>query len=156
MAISPGCTSIEATSREKSHGSWLSVSTRNCTVTRRLVSATTGAAAALALKPDRAAIAGDGQDLSFVTLSVVDAKGDMVRPAKNPVRFTIEGPGDIVTTDNGDPTDMTAFPSHQRNAFNGLALVIVRGLAGQSGKVIVRAEADGLAPASAVITVEKP
>lgn len=118
--------------------------------------ATTGAAAALALKPDRAAIAGDGQDLSFVTLSVVDAKGDMVRPAKNPVRFTIEGPGEIVATDNGDPTDLTAFPSHQRDAFNGLALVIVRGLAGQSGKVIVRAQADGLAPASAAITVGKP
>lgn len=117
--------------------------------------ATTGAATALALKPDRAAISGDGQDLSFVTLSVVDAKGDMVRPAKKPVRFTIEGPGEIVATDNGDPTDMTAFPSHERNAFNGLALVIVRGLPGQSGKVTVRAEADGLSPATAVITLSR-
>ncbi|WP_244181679.1 beta-galactosidase GalB [Blastomonas natatoria] len=118
--------------------------------------ATTGAAAALALKPDRAAIAGDGKDLSFVTLSIVDAQDAMVRTAKNSVRFSIEGPGEIVATDNGDPTDMTAFPSHQRNAFNGLALVIVRGLPGQFGRVTVRAEADGLTPASAVITVQKP
>lgn len=117
---------------------------------------TTGAAAALTLKPDRAVIAGDGKDLSFVTLRVVDADGEMVRPAKNPVRFSIEGPGEIVATDNGDPTDMTAFPSHQRDAFNGLALVIIRGLPGQAGRVTVRAEADGLAPADAVVTVETP
>lgn len=115
--------------------------------------ATTGAAAALSLKPDRTVIAGDGKDLSFVTLSVVDSKGNMVRQAKNPIRFTIEGPGEIVATDNGDPTDMTAFPSHQRNAFNGLALVIVRGLPGQSGEVTVRAEADGLGSSSTMISM---
>lgn len=112
---------------------------------------TAGPATALQLKPDRAAIAGDGKDLSFVTLSVVDAAGTMARTAKNPVRFTIEGPGEIVATDNGDPTDLTAFPSRERKAFNGLALVIVRGVPGKSGAVTVRAEAEGLAPAAATI-----
>lgn len=113
---------------------------------------TTGAASALALEPDRAVIAADGKDLSFVTLRVLDAAGAMVRPAKNPIRFSIEGPGEIVATDNGDPTDMTAFPSHQRDAFNGLALVIVRGLPGKTGKVTVRAEAEGLGSASTTIS----
>jgi hypothetical protein len=35
-------------------------------------------------------------------------------------------PGEIVATDNGDPTSFMSFASHEREAFNGLALVIVR------------------------------
>ena len=118
--------------------------------------ATAGPAAALTLTPDRATIAADGQDLSFVTLSVTDASGAPARSAKHPVRFSIEGPGEIVATDNGDPTDMTPFPSHQRAAFNGLALVIVRGMAGARGEVKIRAEADGLGSATAVVGLKQP
>ncbi len=117
---------------------------------------TAGPAAALRLTPDRATIAGDGKDLSFVTLSVVDANGAMARTAKHPIRFSIDGPGEIVATDNGDPTDMTAFPSRDRKAFNGLALVIVRGIPGRRGTVTVRAEADGLTAASTVIDMRAP
>jgi beta-galactosidase len=117
---------------------------------------TSGAAAALQLKADRAAIAGDGKDLSFVTLRVIDTAGAPARSAKNPIRFAIEGPGEIVATDNGDPTDMTPFPSLERRAFNGLALVIVRGVPGKTGTVTVRAEASGLASAAATITMGRP
>ncbi len=113
---------------------------------------TVGAAARLSLAADRAAIAGDGRDLSFVTLQVQDAQGRMVPAAKQQIDFTIEGPGEIVATDNGDPTDMTAFPSHRRAAFNGLALAIVRALPGRSGKILVRARAEGLEPAEVVLT----
>jgi beta-galactosidase len=42
------------------------------------------------------------------------------------IHFTLSGPGEIVATDKGDPTDMTAFPAKDRKAFNGLALAIVR------------------------------
>jgi predicted Zn finger-like uncharacterized protein len=52
--------------------------------------------------------------------------GHMVPRSMQPIHFEITGPGEIVATDNGDPTDMTAFPSLERKAFNGLALVIVR------------------------------
>jgi len=112
---------------------------------------TVGAAAKLALVPDRATIAADGSDLSFVTASVRDGAGQLVPPAKSKIAFTVEGPGEIVATDNGDPTDMTAFPSHRRNAFNGLALVIVRALPGKKGAIVVRATADGLAAAETTI-----
>ena len=62
---------------------------------------------AATLKPDRATIAGDGHDLSFVTLTVVDQDGLMVPRAKNPIHFSITGPGEIVATDNGDATDLS-------------------------------------------------
>lgn len=112
---------------------------------------TAGPSAALQATPDRVRIIGDGKDLSFVTVRVVDRNHDLSPRANDRIRFTIEGPGEIVVTDNGDPTDMQAFRSTTRKAFNGLALAIVRAKPGQSGRVTVTAMAEGLEPASATI-----
>ena len=60
------------------------------------------------------------------------------------MEFSIEGPGEIVATDNGNPMNMESFSSHQREAFNGLALVIVRSKAGEKGTLKVIAESSGL------------
>ena len=68
----------------------------------------------------------------------------MAPRADNEIHFDITGPGEIVATDNGDPTSFVPFPSHDRKAFNGLCLVIVRGEAGHPGKITVTATADGL------------
>ena len=112
---------------------------------------TAGAAARLAASPDRARIRADGKDLSFVTVRVTDKDGLLSPRAAHRVRFSIEGPGEIVATDNGDQTDMEPFQAHDRQAFNGQVLVIVRGKPGQPGTVTVRAEASGLEPATASI-----
>lgn len=111
---------------------------------------TTGAAVGLALKADRARLQG-ADDLAFVTLAVVDAKGQTVPRSKQRVTFEIEGPGEIVATDNGDATDLEAFPSRSRKAYNGLALAIVRPVAGKKGAIRVRAVSDGLKGAEVVI-----
>jgi beta-galactosidase len=105
---------------------------------------TVGDAAKLSLTADRSTIARDGRDLSFVTLKILDKDGNIVPAAKQKVDFSIEGPGEIVATDNGDPTDLTAFPSKSRDAFNGLALAIVKSDAKRAGKIILRARAEGL------------
>ncbi len=115
---------------------------------------TTGAAAQLKLKPDRAEIAGDGHDLSFVTLTVADAAGLMVPRSKNMISFEISGPGEIVATDNGDATDMNIFALPKRNAFNGLALAIVKAKRGQTGAITLTAKADGLTTATTTITTK--
>ncbi|WP_437754314.1 beta-galactosidase GalB [Sorangium sp. So ce1389] len=115
---------------------------------------TAGAASKLLMAPDRSTIAGDGRDLSFVTVTVADADDQMAPRAANLIHFEVSGPGEIVATDNGDPTDMTAFPSKDRKAFNGLALAIVRAKAGQKGQIVVSAKSDGLAEATAAVMVE--
>ncbi|MBW8782509.1 MAG: glycoside hydrolase family 2 protein [Verrucomicrobia bacterium] len=107
---------------------------------------TTGPAAKLRLQPDRSALNADGSDLAFVTVNVADADGLTVPRAKNLIRFEVTGPAEIIATDNGDATDLNTFSSHERKAFNGLALAIVRTLPGQVGVITVRATADGLAP----------
>lgn len=115
-------------------------------------SATHGAAAQVGLKCDRSVIAADGKDLSFVTVSILDKDGLMVPRSKNHLKFEISGPGEIVATDNGDATDHTSFQSRERNTFNGLALVIVRSKAGQSGRITLKAAADGLRSGEVVIS----
>jgi beta-galactosidase len=104
---------------------------------------TTGAAAGLSLKADRSRLSG-AEDLAFVTVAVVDAKGQTVPRAKDRVTFEIEGPGEIVATDNGDATDLEAFPSLSRRAFNGLCLAIVRPLPGKKGAIRLRATSPSL------------
>lgn len=116
---------------------------------------TTGASASLELTPDRSTITADGKDLSFITVKVIDEEGIAVPDAMDTIRFSIEGPGQIVATDNGDPTDMVAFPSHERKAFNGYALVIVKGEKGESGTITITANAEGLSPASVEIKTKK-
>jgi beta-galactosidase len=88
---------------------------------------------------------------------VTDQAGLTLPRATNQIHFEIEGPGEIVATDNGDPTSFEPFQSHDRKAFNGLCLVIVRGKPGQPGKLKLTANADGLKIGTASIntTVEK-
>lgn len=115
---------------------------------------TAGAPAKLELAPDRNMIRGDDNDLSFVTARLVDADGRPVPTANDRIRFRVEGPGTLVATDNGDPTDMTPYPSHQRAAFSGLALAIVRAQPGRVGTIVVHADADGLQAARARIVLD--
>ena len=115
---------------------------------------TAGEAKELDLQPDRATIAGDGHDISFVTLRVVDRAGITVPRSKNLIHFSVTGPGEIVATDNGDATDLTAFPTPDRKAFNGLALAIVKAQRGRPGVITVTATSDGLTAAKTTVVAK--
>lgn len=105
---------------------------------------TAGPASALRAEADRTQINADGRDLSFVTVQVLDEEGLPVLTASQLIEFSIEGPGEIIATDNGDPTDMLEFPSKKRNAFNGLALAVARSKKGLKGTIRLTAKAAGL------------
>lgn len=103
---------------------------------------------------DRSEIAADGRDLSFISVELRDANGVFVPTDKRQVRFTLKGPGAIVATDNGDPTDFNSFSSASRALFNvqragGRARAIVRGIASRTGAVEVTVAAEGM-PATTV------
>jgi beta-galactosidase len=116
---------------------------------------TTGPAQKLTMQPDRAKIQADGNDLSYVTVTVADKSGLMVPRSKNHIQFSVEGPGEIVATDNGDATSLVSFQSPERDAYNGLALVIVRAKPGQAGNIILKAKADGLESCETKIAARK-
>jgi beta-galactosidase len=112
---------------------------------------TAGSAAALQASADRSALAADGRDLAFITVRIADKDGNLVPRAHQRVRFTVEGPGQLIATDNGDPTSFESFQSPERAAFNGLVLGVVRTRAGAGGVITVHAEAEGLRGAEVVL-----
>ncbi len=101
--------------------------------------------ARIKLLPDRSVIQADGDDLSFITVRVEDKNGTLCPVADNLVHFTVTGAARIEAVDNGNPATAEPFHADYRKAFNGLALLIVRSLPGQSGKIRVIATAEGLA-----------
>ncbi len=104
----------------------------------------------IALSPDRNVITADGDDLSYVTVTVVDKNNVMVPYADNRIYFSVEGDGKIQAVDNGSPVSMESFMAHERRAFHGKCLVVVRsGL--NPGKLTVKASAEGLQSAECTI-----
>lgn len=114
---------------------------------------TTGEAKSLQLSVDRSSISGDGKDLAFITAEILDSNGDVVPMADNLIKFSSNGPGKIVATDNGNQYDFTPFPSSERKALSGLALAIVRSEKGGNGQVEIVAEAEGLTKASITVQI---
>lgn len=104
---------------------------------------TAGAAAQLAAKADRSEISADGEDLSFITVEVVDENGIMAPDAGNQILFEVAGDAKIVGVDNGNPTSHESLKGSTIKAFNGKCLVVVQ--AGENkGKVVLTAKANGL------------
>ncbi|MFB3387640.1 beta-galactosidase GalB [Flavobacterium sp. LAR06] len=115
---------------------------------------TTGDATKLKMTADRAEVFADDVDLVFLTVDIADNEGFMV-PRSNPlVKFSIEGAGEIVATDNGDATSFVPFQSTERPAYNGKVLVIVKAKKDQKGEFIVKAESAGLQAAATTIRVK--
>jgi beta-galactosidase len=108
---------------------------------------TTGSAAKVSMKADRAMVKADGRDLSFVTVRIADRDSLVVPRSKNRLRFEISGPGEIVAVDNGDATTHESFQTKEQNVYNGLCLVIVRTKTGQPGQIKLKAQSDNLATA---------
>ena len=112
---------------------------------------TTGPAAALELSADREIITADGLDLSFITVKVVDNSGLAVPTSQHQLTFSIAGAGEIVATDNGDPTNLVSFNSLTRDAFNGLALAIIKAKPNETGAITLTVSANKLRTASITI-----
>jgi len=108
---------------------------------------TAGAPVRIALVPDRSQLRAGGADLSFVTVQVLDRAGVAVPTADLLVRFRLAGDARIAGVDNGDQISHAPFKADRVKLFNGKALVIVRARE-RAGTATLRAEADGLEPAS--------
>jgi len=111
---------------------------------------TAGEPKEIRLIADRSTIRADRNDLSYVTVEVVDQNGLVVPTAAIPVRFTISGAGELAATGSSAPNDDSSFHAPLRKTYQGRALAILRPM-GDAGKITLKAEADGLKPATIVI-----
>ncbi len=114
---------------------------------------TAGEPAKIHLMADRSEISSGGNDLSFVTVDILDKEGNPVPHAGNLVRFEISGGASLAGVDNGNPVSHEPFRANYRKAFNGKCLAVIRS-SRSPGKATLKAFSDGLDPAELVLTVK--
>jgi beta-galactosidase len=104
---------------------------------------TAGKAARVMLTADRTGTTAGWDGVVTVTATIVDDKGVPVPDANQLISFQASGPGAVTAVDNADLTSHEPFQSHERHAYRGTAIALVR-LTG-AGKISVTATATGLA-----------
>jgi len=114
---------------------------------------TAGEPATIRLTADRSTITADGKDLSFVTVELLDKDGNASPLADQLVKFSVEGEGAIVGTDNGDQNDHVSLKKPERHLFYGKCLAIVQ-TNGKVGNITLKAVVDGL-PAQQIVIKAK-
>jgi len=107
----------------------------------------------LKLTADRTSIRADRNDLSYVTVEVVDADGQRVTDAEISVHFSASGVGEIAGHASAVPNEPASFHGPQHKTYQGRCLAILRPK-GDVGEIFLQAEAEGLQPATITIEVE--
>ncbi|MBE1493231.1 beta-galactosidase [Amycolatopsis lexingtonensis] len=103
---------------------------------------TAGPAHAITLTaPER----GEGGAMTFVTASVVDARGVVVPVGEPVLRFAVSGPGRVAGVDNGRQELAQSYQQPAIPAFKGQAVAVIAATGGR-GPITVTATAPGLAP----------
>lgn len=102
------------------------------------------------LSADRANIRAYGQDLSYITVELLDANGIRHPKAENLVKFEIEGPGTIAGVGNANPISLESYQLPQRKAWQGRCLVVIKS-ENKNGDILLKVSSDGIEPA--IITV---
>lgn len=134
-------------------GSIKAISTKNGTTVLTEQINTAGPAYKIELVADRKTIKANTEDISFVTVNVLDKNNNLVPDASNLIQFEISGNGFIAGVDNGSQTSMESFKDNKRKAFNGKALVLLQNN-GSKGNITLKATAPGLQSATASIKAE--
>ena len=115
---------------------------------------TTGKAVTIELNPDRSTINADGQDVTIISVSVLDSEGREVPTAENLIHFEVEGNGKIIGVGNGNPSshepDKYLDGNYKRKLFSGKCEVIVQSTL-TPGEIKLKATGNRLTEANLVI-----
>lgn len=89
---------------------------------------TTGAPVKIKLEADRKMIHADGDDIAFVTVSLLDKDGNEVPTATDELLFSVEGKGKFKAACNGDATSLEPFTEPRMKLFSGKLVVLVQSI----------------------------
>lgn len=134
-------------------GTLLAVSRKDGKVVARREIHTAGSPAAIRLTADRTQLRAQGTDLSYITVEIVDERGNLCPWATNQVHFQVSGPGALAGVDNGSPTSLESFKAPHRHAFYGKCLAVLQS-SGVSGTISLTATSGGLETATVQINVK--
>jgi beta-galactosidase len=122
------------------------------TVVKDIVETTT-APSQLALSSDCSTLKADGCDVAVIRVAIKDSRGRVVPVADNLIKFSVEGPGRIIGTGNGNPSSHEPEKANQRKAFNGYCLVLVQSNR-TAGEIRLIASSDTLKDAEVILKAE--
>ncbi len=108
----------------------------------------------IVLASDRSTILADGRELAFVTVKVVDAKGNLCPDADNLLHFKVSGAGAYRAAANGDATSIELFHLPQMHAFKGMLTAVVQSTE-KPGRMTLTVESDGLKSAGIEVKTTK-
>lgn len=98
---------------------------------------------AILAEADKKVLRADGQDVSFVTISVCDKNGNPVENAKNRITVEVTGAGRLIGLDNGDSADFDEYKGKSRRLFGGKLLAVI-GSRQKAGEIQIRLASPGL------------
>ena len=99
------------------------------------------------LEADRTVIEANGEDLSFVTVSLVDEAGNLCPAADAPLQFSVSGAGNFRAVCNGDATSLEMFHEPTMRLFNGKLVVLVQS-GEDAGEIVLTVQGEGLPTAT--------
>jgi beta-galactosidase len=114
---------------------------------------TSGDPSQIRLIADRDTIDANRNDLSYVTVEILDKDGKRIPDAVIQLEFIISGDGEIAGVGNANPKDMKSFQSKVSSTFRGRCLVILRPT-GEMGKIILTAKSKNLLEGNIQINIK--
>jgi beta-galactosidase len=115
---------------------------------------TAGEPSQIQLKADRNEIKADGEDLCYIMVELTDKNGLKNPKAENLIKFDIEGPGEIVGVGNANPVSTESYLNHERKAWHGQCLVIIKSER-KKGNIVLKASSANLKSAEIKINVSE-
>jgi beta-galactosidase len=103
------------------------------------------------LEADRKTISANGEDLCYVTATIVDKNGNPCPTAGNRLNFEVKGAGTFRAVCNGDATSLEVFHQPTMQAFSGSLVVLVQSTA-QKGNIELTVSGKGLKTGKITIT----
>ncbi len=94
-------------------------------------------------------LSADGNDMTFITVSIVDKDGNLVPDADNLINVSVKGAAEFKGMCNGDATSTEVFTQPSMKAFHGQLVVGIQSN-GKGGKAIVDIKGKGLKSGASV------
>jgi beta-galactosidase len=106
------------------------------------------------LVADRKSIQANSNDLCYVSVEVVDEKGNVVPYVDDiEISYQLTGNATIAGVANGSYNDATSFQQNHKKVYQGRGLVIVRPNS-KSGTIVLKATANGLKEGATSIIIK--
>jgi beta-galactosidase len=112
---------------------------------------TAGPPAKIILSLDKSSIENSWDDVVYVRATVTDENGIPCLNTDSKIKFSIGGSGFIAATDNADLTNTEPFSSHERWAYKGTCIAIIKANANM-GTITVSANANNLKGATVTLS----